>query len=93
MSRRRKGSTREHIVKGFEIEKDQFVVVRQADLEAAMPKATKAIEIQDFVELDSIDPLYFDRPYFVAPKPREPSRTSCCSRQCGRPTRSVSRRS
>jgi DNA end-binding protein Ku len=59
----------EHIVKGYEIEKDQFVVVQQADLEAAMPKATKAIEIQDFVDLDAIDPLYFDRPYYVAPKP------------------------
>ncbi|HEV7300274.1 MAG TPA: Ku protein [Tepidisphaeraceae bacterium] len=59
----------EHIVKGYEIEKDRFVVIQQGDLEAVMPKASKAIEIQDFVELDDIDPLYFDRPYYVAPKP------------------------
>jgi DNA end-binding protein Ku len=59
----------EHIVKGYEIEKDQFVVVTQEELEAAAPKRTKAIEIQDFVELDEIDPLFFDRPYYVAPKP------------------------
>ena len=59
----------EHTVKGYEIEKDRFVVIRQDELDAARPKGTKAIEIQDFVELDDIDPLYFDRPYYVAPKP------------------------
>ena len=59
----------EHTVKGFEIEKDRFVVIRQDELEAARPKGTKAIEILDFVELDEIDPLFFDRPYYVAPKP------------------------
>src|SRR3954462_7496140 len=36
----------EHIVKGYEIEKDRFVVIKQSDLEAAAPKRTKAIEIQ-----------------------------------------------
>jgi DNA end-binding protein Ku len=60
---------REHIVKGFEIEKDQYVIVRQEELEAVAPKATRAIEIQDFVDLEEIDPLFFDRPYYVAPKP------------------------
>jgi DNA end-binding protein Ku len=59
----------EHTVKGYEIEKDRFVVIRQDELESARPKGTKAIEIQDFVELDDIDPLFFDRPYYVAPKP------------------------
>src|SRR6266550_2960853 len=59
----------EHMIKGYEIEKDRFVVVTQEELEAAAPKRTKAIEIQDFVELDQIDPLFFDRPYYVAPKP------------------------
>lgn len=59
----------EHMVKGYEIEKDRFVIIRQEELEAAAPKRTKAIEIQDFVELDEIDPLFFDRPYYVAPKP------------------------
>jgi DNA end-binding protein Ku len=60
---------REHIVKGYEIAKDQFVVISQEDLEAAAPKSSKSIEIQDFVDLDEIDPLYFDRPYYVAPTP------------------------
>ena len=60
---------REHMVKGYEIEKDRFVIISDEDLEAAAPKATKAIEILDFVELADIDPLFFDRPYYVAPKP------------------------
>jgi DNA end-binding protein Ku len=59
----------EHIVKGYEIEKDRYVIVRQDELEAVAPKATRAIEIQDFVALDQIDPVYFDRTYYVAPKP------------------------
>src|SRR5204862_6086068 len=48
---------REHIVKGYEIEKDTFVVVRDEELEAAAPKRTKAIEIQDFVGLAEIEPV------------------------------------
>jgi len=59
----------EHIVKGFEVEKDQYVVVKPEELEAIAPKATRAIEIQDFVDLEEIDPVYFDRPYYVAAKP------------------------
>src|SRR5207302_7475224 len=60
---------REHIVKGYEIEKDQYVVINQEDIEAAAPKSTKTIDIQDFVDLDEIDPLFFDRPYYIAPQP------------------------
>lgn len=59
----------EHIVKGFEIEKDRYVVVRQEELDAARPKSSKAVEIQDFVALDEIDPVFFDKPYYVVPKP------------------------
>jgi DNA end-binding protein Ku len=59
----------EHIVKGYEIEKDQYVVVRQEELEAVAPKATRAIEIQDFVSMEEIDPVFFDRAYYVVPKP------------------------
>jgi DNA end-binding protein Ku len=59
----------EHIVKGYEIEKDQYVIVRQDELDAVAPKVTRAIEIQDFVGIDEIDPMYFDRTYYVVPKP------------------------
>jgi DNA end-binding protein Ku len=60
---------REHIVKGYEVEKDQFVIIRDEELQAIAPKATKSIDIQDFVALDQIDPLYFDRPYYIVPRP------------------------
>jgi DNA end-binding protein Ku len=59
----------EHMLKGFEISKDHFVVIKSEELEAIAPKATRAIEIQDFVDLESIDPVFFDRPYYVAPRP------------------------
>lgn len=60
---------REHIVKGYEIDKDRYVVINQDEIDAAAPKATRAIEIEDFVDLDEIDPLFFDKPYHVAPEP------------------------
>src|SRR5215212_3574650 len=47
----------EHVVKGYEVEKDRFVIVHDHELEALAPKAAKAIEIQDFVDLGEIDPL------------------------------------
>ncbi len=53
------------IVKGYEIEKGRYVVVEKSELEALAPKASHTIEIEDFVDLDEIDPLYFDSPYYV----------------------------
>jgi DNA end-binding protein Ku len=55
------------IVKGYEIEKGRYVVVEKSELEALAPKASHTIEIEDFVDLDDIDPLYFDSPYYVLP--------------------------
>jgi DNA end-binding protein Ku len=55
------------IVKGYEIEKGRYVVVEKSELEALAPKASHTIEIEDFVDLDEIDPLYFDSPYYVIP--------------------------
>jgi DNA end-binding protein Ku len=57
----------EEIVKGYEIAKDRYVVVQPAELDALEPKKTKTIEIEDFVELDQIDPVYYDHPYYLAP--------------------------
>ena len=53
------------IVKGYEIEKGRYVVVEKSELEALAPKASHTIEIEDFVDLDEIDPLYFESPYYV----------------------------
>ena len=58
----------EHVVKGYEIAPGQYVVVREEELEAAAPKKSKTIEIEDFVEMNQIDPVYFDRPYYVVPQ-------------------------
>jgi DNA end-binding protein Ku len=57
----------EEIVKGYEIAPDQYVVMTREELEELDPKKTKAIEIQDFVDLDEIDPIYFDHPYYLGP--------------------------
>ena len=55
------------IVKGYEIAPDQYVVITKEELEELDPKKTRAIEIQDFVDLDDIDPIYFDHPYYLGP--------------------------
>ncbi len=55
------------LVKGYEIAPDQYVVITKEELEELDPKKTGAIEIQDFVDLDDIDPIYFDHPYYLGP--------------------------
>lgn len=60
----------DRIVKGFEIEKGRYVVVEKPELDALAPKATHTIEIEDFVDLASIDPVYFDTPYYVMADPK-----------------------
>ncbi|MBV9213829.1 MAG: Ku protein [Actinobacteria bacterium] len=55
------------IVKGYEISPDRYVVVTSEELEALDPKKTRTIDIEEFVELDEIDPLYYDHPYFLLP--------------------------
>jgi DNA end-binding protein Ku len=57
----------EEIVKGYEISPDRYVVLSRDELEALNPAKTRAIEIQDFVDIEQIDPIYFDSPYYLAP--------------------------
>src|SRR5919204_3878487 len=57
----------EEIVKGYEIGPEQYVVLTRDELEEMDPKKTRAIEIQDFVDLEAIDPIYFDHPYYLGP--------------------------
>lgn len=57
----------EHIVKGYEISPDQYVVITPDELKALDPEKSRSIDIEDFVDLDEIDPLYFDHPYYLAP--------------------------
>ena len=55
------------IVKGYEIAPEQYVILTKDELEDMAPKKTKAIQIEDFVDLDEIDPIYFDHPYYLGP--------------------------
>jgi len=57
------------IVKGYEIAPDRYVVIEPSELDALEPKKTRTIEIEDFVELSQIDPVYYDHPYYLAPGP------------------------
>jgi DNA end-binding protein Ku len=59
----------EDIVKGFELTPESYVVIEPGELEALEPKKTKTIEIEDFVELADIDPIFYDHPYYLAPGP------------------------
>ncbi len=56
------------IVKGYEYESGQYVLVTKDDFKAANPKASQTIDIQDFVEFDDIDLMYFEKPYYLVPQ-------------------------
>src|SRR6478609_1187870 len=58
------------IVKGYEYEKGKFIVLKDEDFKRADIEATQSVEILDFVELDEIDPIYFDKPYYLEPEKR-----------------------
>jgi DNA end-binding protein Ku len=59
----------ERIQKGYEVAPGQYVVVEDEDLKALAPKASRMIEIEDFVDLDQIDPIFFENPYYLSPEP------------------------
>jgi DNA end-binding protein Ku len=65
----------EDIVKGYEAKKGQFVIVTPEELEAIAPGRTRAIDIEDFVELRDIDPIYFARAYYLGPADDAAART------------------
>ena len=55
------------IVRGYEYEPDEYVVLSDEDLRKANAKATKTIEIEDFVDQSEIDPVYYEKPYYLEP--------------------------
>jgi DNA end-binding protein Ku len=57
----------EEIVKGYEITPDRYVLISTDELDALDPKATRTIDIEEFVDLDEIDPIYYDHSYYLAP--------------------------
>ena len=61
---------KEHIVKGYQYEKDRYVVLEPADFAQVQIKSNQTVDIKEFVKLDSVDPRYFDQPYFLIPEKR-----------------------
>lgn len=60
----------DRMVKGYEYEEGQFILLSEEELSAVEPKLTKTIEISEFVALKDIDPLLFDKPYYLEPEKR-----------------------
>ncbi len=58
----------EKIVKGFEYEKGKFVVLNEKDFQRVDLEATQTVDIQDFVDVEDIDPMYFYKPYYLEPQ-------------------------
>jgi DNA end-binding protein Ku len=59
---------RSEIVKGYEYEKDQYVLFDEEELDKIEPESARSMEILEFVKLDEIDPLYYDASYYVTPE-------------------------
>jgi DNA end-binding protein Ku len=57
----------ENLVKGYELTKDRYVVINPDELEALDPEKSRTIDIEDFVDLSEIDPVYYDHPYYLVP--------------------------
>jgi DNA end-binding protein Ku len=59
---------RDDIIKGYEIEKGSYVLLEQEEIEAVRIESKRTLELVQFVDAHEIDPLYFEKPYYVAPK-------------------------
>jgi len=57
----------EDIVKGYELTRDRYVLVTPEELDSLDPERTRTIDIEDFVDLEDIDPVYYDHPYYLVP--------------------------
>jgi DNA end-binding protein Ku len=64
----------DELVKGWEVAKGEFVLVEESDLESVALKRSQSIEILRFVRLEDVDPVYFDRTYYLAPASSEAQR-------------------
>lgn len=59
---------RSELVKGYEYEKDRFVVIEDEDVKKVAPKTSKVMEILEFVEAKDVDPIYLESSYYIAPE-------------------------
>ena len=58
----------DQVVKGYQVGTDEYVVVTPEELDAVDPEKTETIDIQDFVDIYQIDPIYFEKPYYLVPE-------------------------
>ncbi|MGH3666098.1 MAG: Ku protein [Egibacteraceae bacterium] len=75
------------IVKGAEVDKGRYVIVTPEELEAIEPGRSRSIDISDFVDLDDIDPIAWNKTYYLG---RRSPQTGSCGRPCAAPARSRS---
>jgi DNA end-binding protein Ku len=59
--------SRDEMVKGYEFNKDQYVLFTEEELKAFEEQATQTIEVTEFVPMDKVDPVYYDKPYYLGP--------------------------
>jgi DNA end-binding protein Ku len=59
---------RSELVKGYEVEKDRYVIINDEDLKSIAPASSDTMEIFEFVKADGIDPIYYDSSYFMVPE-------------------------
>ncbi len=57
----------DQVVKGYQFDSDSYVVMQPEELKQVAPEASQTVEIDSFVELEQIDPMYFDKPYYLEP--------------------------
>jgi DNA end-binding protein Ku len=62
--------TQDRIKRGYEISKGRYVMIEPDELDALRPRASHAIDIEEFVDLDEIDPVFFEQPYYLIPDAR-----------------------
>ena len=71
----------ENIVKAYELTPGQYVPLSKDEMSALAPEKTRAIDVQDFVDIEEIDPMYFDSPYYLGPATAPRKRIRCSPRR------------
>ena len=71
---------RSELLKGYEVEKDRYVIVNDEEIKSIAPPSSDTMDILEFVKAEGIDPIYYDASYFMVPEERRP--TICCLRRC-----------
>lgn len=67
--------SKDDIVKGFEYEPDQYVIIEEEDIEKVKPKTSKVVEIKGFTDRNEAHPALYDKPYFIGPENEYASKT------------------